>query len=529
MHVENTLGNMKVKNAPEPSDILWENLEFSSISKLKFRYLALMLTLCIIIVSIAMNNFAKSYLSSLPTNSDCRSSEIIGSTPLELAINLYRSENQINCYCIQQSVSDLVNNSDLRNFCKVYLNSLVQNNLIRLAAGICTVIINYLLELIICKLSKYERFSNKTKLRLHILLRLFIMMFINTAITTLLANTNISANIYGILNGKYNDFSREWYNDVGETITVTMLVSIFSSHFLNLVIVYPFAICRKRLCYRKCKTQIELNKLLRGASFDIADSLCEVLTLVFTCFMYSGGIPLLNLICFFGLVLTYWCNKVLIFRYYRKPPMYSADINRRAIKILPFAVVFHCVISSCMFSNPDIFPSAFQRDPTGNYVQALRISITERLQKPASTANIGVISLTFIISGLFFIFIRKYREMKLKKAFDESPSLAADTRPVLNNEDFSNSSYDIMDNLKYQKLIQEVNLAASRKTQVYPHGMKVYSYSDSEDNSSKLAMQSAKEELSMEEEKISESERHSLICTGLYKDSRVLSMKSCPK
>ena len=272
-----------------------------------------------------------------------------------------------------------------------------------------------------------------------------------------------------------------------------------------------------------------MNQLFRGANFDISDSLCQVLTMVFTCFMYSGGMPLLNVICFVGLVFTYWCNKVLIFRHYRKPPVYSADINRRVIKILPFAVFFHCTISLYMFGSPDIFPEAFQMDPTGKYVQAVGVTIAERLGKNASVANIIVIILSLTMFTAFLFLLRKYNDMKLKKVFDESQFFSMNTEGIVTGtKDITHFSYDIMENPKYQKLIHQLNLAASRRTRG-SHGNKISSRNSySDEGSCKQESKSVIREANSEEEKLSEGDDNSLFNTGAYQELRLQAKKSCP-
>jgi hypothetical protein len=77
--------------------------------------------------------------------------------------------------------------------------------------------------------------------------KLFIAIFINTAISTLIANFNVVSEQLSMLGtgSKFEDIDREWYNEVGVTIIVTMIVSVFCPHVFQLVFSYPYGVCKK--------------------------------------------------------------------------------------------------------------------------------------------------------------------------------------------------------------------------------------------------------------------------------------------
>ena len=170
----------------------------------------------------------------------------------------------------------------------------------------------------------------------------------------------------------------------------------------------------RKCCYKRYKTQYKLNKLLKGPSFDISNSLAQVLVIVFTCYFYTSGMPLLNHICLCALILTYWCNKTLILRYYHKPPEYSYSINRNIIKMLPFAVIFHCIFSLYAYGSKDIFPSGYTKNNTSLYVIPDNNSVSYRLSINSGIANIILILISFIVIALL-----QYSE-KVKKCFTKT-------------------------------------------------------------------------------------------------------------
>lgn len=46
----------------------------------------------------------------------------------------------------------------------------------------------------------------------------------------------------------------------------------------------------------------------------------------------------------------------MLLRYNKRPPSYDHTLNKKIIKILPFAVILHLMIGIYMYSSPLIFP-----------------------------------------------------------------------------------------------------------------------------------------------------------------------------
>ena len=244
-----------------------------------------------------------------------------------------------------------------------------------------------------------------------------------------------------------------------------MIVSIFSPHVLNLLFEYPFVMLYRKCCYKRYKTQYKLNKLLKGPSFDISNSLAQVLVVVFTCYFYTSGMPLLNLICLCTLILTYWCNKTLILRYYHKPPEYSYSINRNIIKILPFAVIFHSIFSLYAYGSKDIFPTGYTKNNTSKYVIPNDNSVTHRLSINSGIANIVLIFISFIV----LVFLQyseniKKNSVKTTKIEDES-NVEEITFAILkeNGKIDGIDTYEIDENPNYHNLIKTFDLIIKKK------------------------------------------------------------------
>ena len=156
------------------------------------------------------------------------------------------------------------------------------------------------------------------------MIRVFIALFINTGLITLAVNADFSdfplASEY-LFEGEFKDFTRDWYTKVGLIFQAISLVSIFSPHMIILLILHPLRAMKRACFWKNYKNQYELNKSMIGGNFDVSTRSAQILMVVFVCFLYSGGIPFMNMICFTAMLIIYWTDKYLMVRYYTRPPI----------------------------------------------------------------------------------------------------------------------------------------------------------------------------------------------------------------
>ena len=73
-------------------------------------------------------------------------------------------------------------------------------------------------------------FTSHSEVYTRISVQIFFATFFNTAIVILLANANLAEAIpflKGVFNGAYNDYSVDWYVDVGGIIVISMIINAF--------------------------------------------------------------------------------------------------------------------------------------------------------------------------------------------------------------------------------------------------------------------------------------------------------------
>jgi len=152
-----------------------------------------------------------------------------------------------------------------------------------------------------------------------------IISFLNIGVIVLLVNLKISKTIpLPILQGKYEEFSVEWYRLVGSSLCVQLIIMLLSNNFTNLF--YWFLAFMRRCCDRSCRCSRKHTKKLSqgayesvnfGGSMDIEYRYANMLVVIFLVMMYGPGIPIMYLIAAVYFFVTYWTEKLMIFYNYR--------------------------------------------------------------------------------------------------------------------------------------------------------------------------------------------------------------------
>ena len=91
-----------------------------------------------------------------------------------------------------------------------------------------------------------------------------------------------------------------------------------------------------------------------GLHFEIDKRYSQTLVQIYIVFTFASGIPLLYVVGIVCLFMSYWTDKYLFLRLYRKPPLYDDGMAVRARSLLKFAILIHCLMSLYIYSNDEI-------------------------------------------------------------------------------------------------------------------------------------------------------------------------------
>jgi hypothetical protein len=261
---------LKVRTAPEPSVIIWENLMFSMYERVKRRCVTTLSTLLLVIVSIVMI-FSSKYLQQRATNNgsskmtSCPSNwNMYTVEQKQLYVKSY--ENALHCYCDEYSTWDQSQDS----YCQHYLEKNIESQVLIYFASFVILIINILMEKLLRFLSSFEKHHTSDSKEMSIFIRLFILKYINTAAVFLINNNNAVLNkIYGLDAKGSPEFTANWYNTVGVTIILVQLGEVVNGHSETL---YKYLLYN----YRKARAIKENVKKSKVSSVEHEVSLNEL-------------------------------------------------------------------------------------------------------------------------------------------------------------------------------------------------------------------------------------------------------------
>ena len=129
-----------------------------------------------------------------------------------------------------------------------------------------------------------------------------------------------------ILLAEYAEFSQSWYRAIGATVCITLILLVLTTPASNLGFQCMYA-CKK-CCDRGCtcdrrKTkqlvQEDYENINTGNEFMFEFRYSSLLTVLAVAFLYSGGMPVMYPTAATFFYITYWIDKCLILRYYRRP------------------------------------------------------------------------------------------------------------------------------------------------------------------------------------------------------------------
>mmetsp|Transcript_19221 Transcript_19221/g.35150 ORF Transcript_19221/g.35150 Transcript_19221/m.35150 type:complete len:1032 (+) Transcript_19221:5159-8254(+) len=289
---------IRVKRAPEPNDIFWENLSFGFGKRLGNTIVTSLFTLVLLGIC-----FVLIYATSAGQES------------------------------IHDAYGDDPSSEDL-----------IKIRVLSILPSFGVVFINMMLGQLIRRTSAYEKHHTLTSYHTSVAVKLTIATCVNTALIALIVNLNPEDS---------------WFTPGGLATDMTYI--LLSNAFLQ-PISYVFSpMYLVRLCKRRSArknpycTQAEANMIFEGPPVDMAQRYANVMkTFIVTC-AFAALIPLGVLFSLFGLILSYWVDKILLLRRHARPSRLSGKLSETMSLFVPWAVLIYAIMTYVWMEalNPD--------------------------------------------------------------------------------------------------------------------------------------------------------------------------------
>jgi hypothetical protein len=297
--------SIRVRRAPEPNDIYWENLSCGFKKQFSNTLATMLVTLAYLTASFGML-YGTSYYQTRVYND-------------------YRDDDP----------------SQL---------DLVKIRVLSIAPSFGVVIINMALGQVIRRTSSFEKHHTLTEYHTSVAIKLTVAQCLNTALIALIVNYDPQDN---------------WFVPGGLATDMTYI--LLSNAILQPIsyILSPMYLVRlyKR---RKVKlepyvTQAEANLVFEGPPVDMANRYSFVMKTFIVTLAFAAIIPLGIPISMCGLVFAYWVDKTLLLKRHCRPNRLSGRLQEVMSKFVPWAVLVHAVLTYLWMNalNPDQSAIAF--------------------------------------------------------------------------------------------------------------------------------------------------------------------------
>jgi len=288
---------VKVKRAPEPSDVLWENLGFSANQKLKRKIFTTIMAGILVTLSFG------------------------------IIIAISWSQNHI-----------LKKIGEGSPFIK----------LLSIAASFILATLNYILGQLIRKLAEFEKHGTYTGYFTGITRKLSIAQFINTAFTTLIAKIVITASVAV---GDHTIIETVNFYGVGgllEAMFFVFITNAFSTPLMNFF--DPFYYLKLFQRWRALRnqensrmTQKEAQVLFEDPQVDMSYKYALLIkTMLLTAF-YAPAIPISIILAVVGLVFVYWVDKYILLRRSALPFSLGSELTESMLEYLEWMTFMYAV------------------------------------------------------------------------------------------------------------------------------------------------------------------------------------------
>eukprot|EP01016_Furgasonia_blochmanni_P028922 TRINITY_DN3045_c0_g1_i7.p2 TRINITY_DN3045_c0_g1~~TRINITY_DN3045_c0_g1_i7.p2 ORF type:complete len:400 (+),score=43.92 TRINITY_DN3045_c0_g1_i7:2281-3480(+) len=275
---------LKLDPAPEPSDILWENLHYSGPVKVFRRVISWIITIAVVFTSYQLNLlFSYAQIS-------------------------IKSERGYSKWKVQ---------------------------LIGFIASLALMITNSLLSILIKHLTNFETYINKTEFNISWATKTSIAQFVNTAMVTYVVKAIYDTNFWAT-------------GGFIQSMTTLLLMNAIQTPLMTIIdpgyLVKLFTRGRLKSDGEKGKcvlTQAELHQVYEGVDFDIAARYAGIIKTMFTTALFASLLPVGLVWAMLAIFSIYWADKYSLVRRCKRPPTLGAKLSREMCELLEWILPIH--------------------------------------------------------------------------------------------------------------------------------------------------------------------------------------------
>ncbi|KAG2433250.1 hypothetical protein HXX76_008318 [Chlamydomonas incerta] len=304
------------------------------------------------------------------------------------------------CYCYALSEIDATKQgpgfiAHVKDTCKQYWAPFdLQRDGVKVAISFVIAIINSILSVVLRMLKVYvERHWTVTATERSLAIWTYVVKVVNSIVVLLVVNCSTLSELQNdamesevngsngwlsnlALSGLFDDFSPGWYQNVGFSIMILMMINVTSPFVRSISERITKLILQLQVMFLHCgrlHTPEQFNNAWRTPAFTLEQRSSDILFNLTLALLFGSGMPLCYLICAVYLLVLYWWDRANIAHFRQPSQRYSAALPRLMLFFFPVLIVLHCAFGIWMhtFFDPDVDPEvvmqamvASNQDPT---------------------------------------------------------------------------------------------------------------------------------------------------------------------
>ena len=330
---------------------------------------------------------------------ECSSADLQG-THYNKKCSRFPANTMAGCYCLdylQNMVSTLKANELLstiqslkQDTCYDFFIAYSASQGLTFGISIFVVVINSLILSVLRGLTRWERHTHYTNEQASFMMKVAIVLYFSLTIVVLVSYGRIEGltdiiSQFALFQGPYDDFNSGWYADVGMQLIVTFIIQAITPvvrDSLNYRLIYPLGRC---LYFNKLESQsshrfamqAEVNAWMCGPVFDPTMNQALLLALFFTTMTFATGLPILQFLTCIFFAVFFRVYKVLVMRFYQKPPNGNDDAMQVVLRFLPWAGIIRLAFAVWMLGNENVLePAGFSASMFTNLINETGSGVT---------------------------------------------------------------------------------------------------------------------------------------------------------
>lgn len=359
----------RVNEAPPPSDVFWDNLDYPRILRAQAKALS---TACIMLIIGAITVLVA---HSRTVADDAKSDS---STEESLSCTGNFATDHPECICVSAGFRSVFQDEPpgIRTHCSDWLERQTWAGVWAGISLLVAVMAKFVAGNIVKYLARWERPLTLTDMNSRITSLTTIMSVLIVGLIRVLINAKWPFTIFGVFGGgEYEHLDPGWYVDVGAPLVVTMLLN--SIYPLAGAFQTPRFHLQRRFCKRRKALLTDLLDLYTPKNFPFALRHADQMTQLLLTLIFCGGMPALAMFLPMSFFLFYWSDKYTLLRGSQTPPRYNENVMITMIHSVQVGVFLHCSFTCWVYANSATAPSY---DVIHSNLKLFGISVSQRAQ-----------------------------------------------------------------------------------------------------------------------------------------------------